>query len=93
MAGCSVPHKADENMKSEAIKTTPATSIQPEWITVAEACEYASISKPCLYSWLDRGLVRNFSNKQPGQIKGKRLISFPSLRRFLESRATGGLGD
>jgi hypothetical protein len=78
----------------DIIKSTPfATGIQPEWITVAEACEYASISKPCLYSWLDRGLVRNFSNKQPGQIKGKRLISFPSLRRFLESRATGGLAD
>ena len=69
----------------------PGTPVEPEWITVQDACRFASVSKPTLYGWLDRGLVRNFSNRQRGQIKGKRLISFDSLRRFLESRATGGI--
>jgi hypothetical protein len=65
--------------------------IQKEWIRVDAACEYASVSKPVMYGWLNQGLVKNFSNRARGQIKGARLISLSSLRDFLESRATGGV--
>jgi hypothetical protein len=64
--------------------------IRPEWITVAEACRFASVSKPLLYSWINQGLIRSFSRRSRGQIKGKRLISFDSLRSFLQSNSTGG---
>lgn len=81
-------------MNSTSIKTQSATpAVEREWISIKEACDFAACSKPCLYSWLERGLVRNFSNRQPGQIKGKRLVSLSSLRRFLESRATGGQAE
>jgi hypothetical protein len=62
----------------------------PEWITVAQACQFAAISKPVLYCWLNRGLVKNFSMKERGQVRGVRRISFDSLRAFMESRSSGG---
>lgn len=67
-----------------------ATGIAPEWITVKQACEFAQITKPVLYGWMRSGLIRNFSNRQRGQVRGARRISFDSLREFMNSRATGG---
>jgi len=64
-----------------------------EWLRVAEACDYSRISKPKLYQLINRGLIKSVSLKERGQIKGTRLISFDSLRAFLESRATGGEAD
>lgn len=62
----------------------------PEWIRVSEACVYARVSKPVVYQWMNRGLLKNVSLRERGQLKGARLISFDSLKNFLESRATGG---
>lgn len=76
-----------------SIPPSATPSLEPEWTTVDQSCKFASVSKPTLYDWLNRGLVRNYSNRQPGQIKGKRLVSLASLRRFLDSRATGGLPE
>lgn len=72
--------------------TTPTThpSHNPEWLRVSEACEYARVSKPVIYDWMNKGWIKNVSLRQRGQMKGTRLISFDSLRGFLESRATGG---
>lgn len=64
--------------------------IAPEWIDVKTACRFASVSKPVLYSWMNRGLVKNFSMKERGQVRGVRRISFDSLRAFMESRSSGG---
>ena len=64
--------------------------IAPEWIDVKTACRFASVSKPVLYSWMNRGLVKNFSMKERGQVRGVRRISFDSLRAFMESRSFGG---
>jgi|GEM_PF-3637262 len=70
--------------------TTNPPSIEIEWLRVSEACAFARVSKPVLYDWMNRGLIKNFSAKEKGQIKGARLISFRLLRHFLESRSTGG---
>lgn len=70
----------------------PAMAIEPEWITVAEACRFASVSKPVLYAWMNRGLIKNFSARERGQVRGVRRVSFDSLRAFLESRSSGGVG-
>lgn len=68
----------------------PAVPVEKEWFSVRDACHFASVSKPTLYSWLNRGLIRNVALRERGRIKGKRLVSVQSLRHFLESRATGG---
>lgn len=64
-----------------------------EWMTVAQACQFAAVSKPVLYSWLNRGLVKNFSMKERGQVRGVRRVSFDSLHAFMESRSSGGLTE
>ena len=64
--------------------------IAPEWIDVRTACRFASVSKPILYQWMNRGLVKNFSMRERGQVRGVRRVSFDSLRTFMESRSTGG---
>jgi hypothetical protein len=68
----------------------PNSSIPQDWLRVAEACAYCRVSKPKLYDLLNRGLVKSVSLKERGQIKGTRLVSFHSLKAFLESRASGG---
>jgi hypothetical protein len=67
-----------------------ANSMTPEWLTVAQGCKYAAVSKPVLYNWMNRGLVKNFSMKERGQIRGVRRIHFDSLRAFMDSRSSGG---
>jgi len=62
-----------------------------EWLRVSEACEFARVSKPVIYDWMNKGWIKNVSLRQRNQIKGTRLISFDSPRGFLESRATGGI--
>lgn len=70
---------------------TPTVAPLPqEWLRVSEACNFARVSKPVLYAWMNAGLIKSFSNRERGQIKGTRLVSYDSLRTFLESRATGG---
>ena len=73
-------------------ESTPTTgeALQKEWLRVKEATTFSGISKPALYDLMNRGLIRNVSLRSRGQIKGTRLISFDSLRNFLDSRATGG---
>lgn len=77
-------------MATNTIKLN-TTSEPREWLRVNEACEYARVSKPVIYDWMNRGLIKSFSNRQRGQTKGTRLISADSLRNFIESNATGGI--
>ena len=65
-------------------------ALSPEWLRVTEAVAYSRISKPKLYDLINRGLIKSVSLLHRGQFKGTRLISFASLRAFLESRAKGG---
>lgn len=62
-----------------------------EWLRVKEACQYSRLSKPKLYELIHRGLIKSVSLRERGQVRGARLISFDSLRAFLESRASGGV--
>lgn len=78
-------------MKAITLQKDGGSVIEPEWITVAEACKFAACSKPVIYSMMNRGLVKNFSLKERGQVRGVRRVSFDSLRAFLNSRATGGI--
>lgn len=72
------------------LTTPPAPTYQPEWLRVKEACTFSRLSKPKLYDLINRSLIKSVSLKERGQVKGTRLISFDSLRAFLESRASGG---
>ncbi len=79
-------------MNTSTVAAAPAAVItpNPEWLRVKEAQDYSRLSKAKLYDLINRGLIKSVSLKERGQVKGTRLISFDSLRAFLESRATGG---
>ena len=79
-------------MSEKSYPKDGGAEIAPEWITVEQACRYAAVSRPVIYNWLNRGLVKNFSAKERGQVRGVRRVSFDSLRAFMNSRATGGEG-
>jgi excisionase family DNA binding protein len=72
-------------------KSKKNESLPKEWLRVSEACHYSGLSKPTIYNLLNKGLLRSVSLRDGEQIKATRLISFDSLRGFLESRATGGI--
>lgn len=84
------PKSAPAKVAGELSSTQTAPLPPREWLRVKEACEYSRLSKPKLYELLNRGLIKSVALRERGQIKGTRLISFDSLRQFLESRATGG---
>ena len=74
-------------------KYSPATDSSvgnPEWLRVSEACKYSRLSKPKLYQLFNLGLIKTVSLRERGMVRGTRLVSFDSLRAFLESRASGG---
>jgi hypothetical protein len=68
----------------------PANELPKEWLRVSEAVQFSRISKPKLYDLMNRSLIKSCSLKERGMVRGTRLISFDSLRAFLESRASGG---
>jgi hypothetical protein len=62
----------------------------PEWLRVKEAQNFSRLSKPKLYQLFNLGLIKTVSLRERGMVRGTRLVSFDSLRAFLESRASGG---
>ena len=91
-AGLMAPKPTQQTALAPSTSGTQATSSNqlPEWLRVKEACAYSRLSKPKLYELLNRSLVKSVSLRERGQVRGTRLISSDSLRRFLESRASGG---
>ena len=75
---------------SEIPSTQPAHAIPSDWLRVKEACSFSRLSKPKLYQLINAGKIKSVSLRERGQIRGTRLISFDSLRHFLDSRASGG---
>jgi hypothetical protein len=64
--------------------------IRQEWIKPLQAARFCGVSRALIHAWMNKGLIRNVELRQRGQIRATRLISFDSLRDFLESRAKGG---
>lgn len=67
-----------------------ATMPEPEWIRIKQASAWCGMCRSVLYNLMADGKIRSVSMRERGATKGTRLISFPSLKAFLESKATGG---
>jgi hypothetical protein len=72
---------------AEKDKQPYSFNIDPEWLTVPQACEFVHMGKTSLYSYLDinGGKIRTSNPRKRNCTKGKRLINFDSLRAFIES--------
>jgi predicted DNA-binding transcriptional regulator AlpA len=71
------------------MKNDPQPPLPREWLRVNEACDYSRLSKPKMYELMKRGLIKSAELREPGKIKGSRLISFSSLKDFLEACTNG----
>ena len=67
-----------------------SNELPKEWLRVSEAVQFSRISKPKLYDLMNRSLIKSCSLKERGMVRGTRLISFDSLKSFLDSRSSGG---
>jgi hypothetical protein len=67
-----------------------ATMPEPEWIRVKQAVAWSGISETNLYVLMAAKRFKSVTLRESGKSRGTRLISFASLKGFLESRATGG---
>ena len=70
-----------------------ADASHPEWLRVKEAVAYSRLSKAKLYQLFNRSLIKTVSLRERGMVKGTRLVSYDSLRDFLDKRASGGGTD
>lgn len=72
----------------------PASTMpDPEWIRVKQAIAWCGISQTKLYGLMGERKIKSVTLRERGDRRGTRLISFPSLKGFLESKATGGEPD
>lgn len=67
-----------------------ATMPEREWIRVKQAIAWSGIGETKLYTLMARKRIKSITLREFGERRGTRLISFPSLKAFLEARATGG---
>ena len=69
-----------------------ARQAPPDWIDAKETHRRCSLGLTTLYRLADEGKIRTVSLKEEGMSRGKRLFSYSSILKFLDSRATGGEG-
>ena len=50
---------------------------------------YSGCSRPKLYEWAAKGLIRSVSIREPGRIKGVRLFHLASILAFIERCEAG----
>jgi excisionase family DNA binding protein len=64
--------------------------LKPEYLRPAAACRVFSLGRSKLYELLAEGKLKSVSMRKRGQRHGTRLISYDSLKNYLESLAEGG---
>lgn len=63
---------------------------KPEFLRPAAACRVFSIGRTKIYELIADGKIASVSMRKRGQRHGTRLISYDSLKNYLQSLATGG---
>lgn len=60
--------------------------VKPEFVRVDKAIYLFGIGRTKLYTLMKEGKVKAFTLRERGQIKGTRLISYDSLKQFIENQ-------
>lgn len=64
--------------------------LKPEWIRPKDVPRFFGLGRTATYTLLAEGKVKSVSMRKRGQRHGARLISYSSLKDYLESLAEGG---
>lgn len=70
-------------------RNATAPALGPQWVGVPAKghCPYSGLSRPHIYNLVNDGIVRSACLRQPGAIRGRRLIYLPSLLAYLDKCA------
>ncbi len=64
--------------------------LKPEWIRPKDVPRFFGLGRTATYELIAANKIKSVSMKKRGQKHGTRLISYDSMRDYLESLATGG---
>jgi hypothetical protein len=64
--------------------------LKPEFIRPKDVPRYFGMGRTAVYELIAANKIRSVSMRKRGQRHGTRLISYDSLKNYLESLATGG---
>lgn len=64
--------------------------LKPEFLRPAAACRVFALGRTKIYELIAEGKIASVSLRRRGQRHGSRLISYDSLKNYLESLAEGG---
>jgi len=61
----------------------------PQWIGIPSVghCPITGLSRPHIYNLIAAGLIRSACLRQPGAIRGRRLVYLPSVLAYLDQCA------
>lgn len=71
-------------MRHSATMPTTATRRKSRWLSVADACTYAGVSRATLYRYIDDGLPSH----QPAGRNGRRLFDQDEIDAWLRNRCS-----
>jgi hypothetical protein len=74
-------------LKHELIIEQTSGSSQPEWGRIANAVRRFGIGRSKFYELIRDRRIKSFCLRERGKVKGIRMISFESVREFLENEA------
>jgi hypothetical protein len=60
------------------------SKLKPEWVRVPDAIRISGLCRSSIYQLIQAGKIKSFSNRQRGERRGIRLISYDSLIGFIE---------
>lgn len=60
--------------------------LSSDWLTVQETFQYGRFSRSRLYKMITEGMIKTFSLRSRGNVKGKRYVSKQSLDSYFESQ-------
>ena len=77
------------------VRTTPAKSvgILPEFIEVPkprQVCPWSGLRRGMIFQLIREGRIRSVCLRQPGRLRGKRLVHLPSVLELLRCNMEGG---
>ena len=65
-------------------------ALKPEWIRPKDVPRFFGLGRTAVYELLAANKIRSVSMRKRGQRHGARLISYDSLKNYLDSLAEGG---
>jgi hypothetical protein len=67
-----------------------AAPLQPRWLRVADSVRFSGIGRSLIYQHIKTGRIRSVCLREPGKMRGVRLVNAKSLDDFIASFEDNG---